>query len=128
MTTPHSHQPRDEDIDALLARRYRDTSQQFEARWIELKRELRREPRHQSWWTLFVRRDWLALAGTAAVAAVLAVVVWRRDPAPRDTMTASASLAELFAMDAVLVQATALLDEENREALLHLPAEPKPRI
>jgi hypothetical protein len=37
----------------------------------------------------------------------------------------SPALVELFAMNAVLDRATALLDEENRDALLHLPVRPQ---
>ena len=108
---------REDAIDALLARRYRDTTPEFEARWVALKRELRQEParRRPVWsgWTA-----WLAL-GTVAAALVLAVTVTRRPVLPPAEL--SPALADLFAMEAVLNRGAALLDVESREALLHLP-------
>jgi hypothetical protein len=126
MNTPHHDSPRDAEIDALLARRYRDTSPAFEARWVALKRELRQAPpaRRRAWfagWT-----QWFAL-GSAVAAAVLAVNVWRRPAAGPVAGEVSPALAELFAMDAVLGRATVLLDAENRDALMHLPTPAQPR-
>jgi hypothetical protein len=127
MSTRDPKTPRDEDIDALLARRYRDTTPQFEARWVALKRDLRQPPRSRRWigsgWA-----GWPALAGAMAVAVVIAITAWRREPPPRPGVPElSPALAELFGMDEVLGRATVLLDAEYRAALLHLPAEPKPR-
>ena len=129
MNTPNPKSPRDQDIDALLARRYRDTSPQFEARWVELKRELRNVPVRRHWWTWSGRNSWVMLSGVAAaLVMVLVVATWRREtPLPVAAVEVSPALAELFAMDAVLGRATALLDAENREALLHLPTQPQPR-
>ena len=129
MNTPDPKSPRDQDIDALLARRYRDTSPQFEARWVELKRELRNVPVRRHWWTWSGRNSWVVLSGVAAaLVMVLVVATWRREtPLPVAAVEVSPALAELFAMDAVLGRATALLDAENREALLHLPTQPQPR-
>jgi hypothetical protein len=114
--------PRNDEIDALLARRYRDTSPEFEARWVALKREMRPapRPRRQSWFHGWMH--WSALGGALA-AVVLAVSLWRK--APPGEM--SPAFAELFAMDAVLGRATVLLDAENRDVLLHLPANSQPR-
>jgi hypothetical protein len=129
MSNEHPHPPRDEDIDVLLARRYRDTTPQFEARWVALKRALRNEPLRRSRWRWAGWGGWSALAGATTVAALLAVATWRQAPPPVSVPPEpSPALAELFAMDTVLGPATALLDAETREALLHLPAEPKPRI
>ncbi len=130
MNTPKPKIPRDEDIDALLARRYRDTSPAFEARWVELKRDLRNAPIRRRWWTFSGWNSWVALSGVAAaLVMVLAIATLRRETAsPGTAVEVSPALAELFAMDAVLGRATPLLDAENREALLHLPAQPQPRI
>ncbi|MBI5689814.1 MAG: hypothetical protein HZC55_06915 [Verrucomicrobia bacterium] len=120
--------PRDDEIEALLARRYRDTSPEFEARWVALKRELRQAPARPrpSWFEGWNR--WLALGGALA-AVVLTVAVWRRPAPVRENVPAEVSpaLAELFAMDAVLGRGTALLDAENRDALLNLPVRPANR-
>jgi hypothetical protein len=126
MKTPHAQPPGDDEIDALLARRYRDTSPEFEARWVNLKRELRTAAPtgRWSWFHGWVR--WSALGGAVA-AAVLTVSLWRQPPATELPGEVSPALAELFAMDAVLGRATALLDAENRDALLHLPATAQPR-
>ena len=126
MNTPGSQPPRDNEIDALLARRYRDTSPEFEARWVALKRDLRTAPpaRALAWHEGWTR--WFALGGAVAAVA-LTVSVWRR-PAPADVTTEpSPVLTELFAMDAVLGRATVLLDAENRDALFHLPVSHQPR-
>lgn len=128
MSTERPNSPRDEDIAALLARRYRDTTPEFEARWVALKRNLRKPLRPRRWiWNGW--GSWTALAGALAVAAVLSITAWRheRPPAP-DVPALSPALAELFTMDEVLGRATLLLDAENRAALLHLPTEPQPRI
>jgi len=111
---------RDDEIDALLARRYRDTSPEFEARWVNLKRDLRAAPRPRpfAWFEGWTR--WAALGGALAAIA-LTFTVWRQPPPAAEPAQVSPALAELFAMDAVLGRATALLDAENRDALLHLP-------
>jgi hypothetical protein len=130
MNPPSPKTPRDEDVDALLARRYHETSPEFEARWVALKRDLRIAPDRRRWWTVAGWRNWVMLSGAAAaLVMVLAFATWQREAAaPGATIEVSPVLAELFAMDAVLGPATPLLDAENREALLHLPAQPQPRI
>lgn len=119
MKTPEPHDIRDEEIDAFLARGYRDTTPEFEARWVSLKRELRQQPpraRTLPWiWSL----GFLA----AGLAAIILVV----PPAPpagpaRPDLAAASTLAELWAMDAVLDRGLVLLDADSRLALLHLPA------
>lgn len=121
-----SRPPGDEEVDALLARRYRDTSSEFEARWVALKRDLRAQPRPSrlSWFEGWNR--WFALAGATA-AVVLTVSIWRKGPPAPASAEVSPALAELFAMEAVLDRGTVLLDAENRDALLHLPATSTPR-
>ena len=116
----------DGDLDRLLARRYRDTSPEFEARWVALKSELRQAPAARP--RLFPAwrpTGWLGALGAAA--AVAFVVYSTRPPAPVPSAAAmSPQLTELLAMDAVLGRALPLLDEENRTALLHLPTSGQP--
>jgi hypothetical protein len=124
MKTPRPA-PQDEDVDRLLARHYHDTTPEFEARWVALKRELRQSPVRRRPWAFFPSMSWLTLGGLAAALMVLAVVTWRREsPSTITADVPSPALMELFAMNAVLDRATALLDEENREVLLNLPARP----
>lgn len=118
--------PSDDDLDRLLARHYRDTSPEFEARWVALKRELRQAPpargRLLPAWRL---TGWLGAVGAAA--AVAFVVYSVRPPSPATPIAdLSPQLTELLAMDAVLGRALPLLDEENRAALLHLPSSGQP--
>jgi hypothetical protein len=121
--------PSDDDLDRLLARRYRDTSPEFEARWVALKRELRQAPpvraRLLPAWRL---TGWFGAVGALGAAAAIAFVVYSaRPPTPIPSVAAlSPQLTELLAMDAVLGRALPLLDEENRTALLHLPASGQP--
>lgn len=114
--------PDDQETDRLLARRYRDTSPEFEARWVALKRDLRQVPATRRWrWPAWPALGWIGALGAAAIL-VLAVIQPRSaDPVPTGPEL-SPQLAELFAMEAALAPAAPLLDEENRTALLHLPA------
>lgn len=115
---------RDEDLDALLARRYRDTTPEFEARWVALKRDLRQIPvRRRLPWSGWMA--WLALGGVAAAFALVVSLTLR--PLPTAEAELSPALAELFSMDSVLSRGSVLLEAEQREALLHLPAQPQPR-
>ncbi|MBI5766551.1 MAG: hypothetical protein HZA93_02065 [Verrucomicrobia bacterium] len=114
--------PRDEEIDAFLRRNYRDTTPEFEKRWVDLKRQLRSEPavRRPAPWLW-----WLGALTVGATAVALLVTAPRRSPPLTPDSGPSPALAELFAMDTVLSRGTALLDGENRDALLHLPTQPK---
>ena len=115
--------PSDAELDALLARRYHDTTSGFEARWVALKRELRNPPAPR-------RAPWLVgLGALTAGTAIVALLVSHPRPAMplAPAPGVSSALAELFAMDAVLNRGAALLDRENRDALLHLPVQPQPR-
>lgn len=117
--------PGDDDIDRLLARQYRDTSPEFEARWTDLKRNLRQTPGRAA----TPRFGWrtAAFAGFAALAALAVVVLRPGADAPLPTPLApSPEMAQVIAMDEVLTLALPLLDDENRLALLHLPV-PNPR-
>ena len=79
-----------------------------------------------SWgWALF-GLVWAMAAAGVALAAVLVVYHPWSTPAPRPEPRFSEDFAELFAMDDILGRATPLLDPENRDALLHLPANPSP--
>lgn len=111
-----SPEPADEDIDRLLARRLRDTTPEFEARWIELKRTLRNAPPRRR--SLPLPLWSLLLAGGVAAAALL-LVPDRRVPS---TLETSPALAELWEMDATLVAGTILLDDDSRAELLHVAA------
>jgi len=117
--------PRDDEIDALLARQYRDTTPEFEARWVDLKRELRTASagrRRPSW------AVWLGLLATGSIVAVVLMTSTIRPPKapPGLTMAEMPVMAELLAMDEVLGQGRVLLDGENRDALLHLSAQSQP--
>ena len=121
MNTQPSPNPSDDDINRLLARGYCDTSPRFEARWVALKRELRQRPVATT--RLFPgwgRSGWFGALGAAV--AVALVLYSARPTARMPTEQTFPHLNELLAMDAVLGCARALLDEENRTALLHLPA------
>lgn len=130
MNTPHSHGSGDETADALIARRYRDTTPEFEARWVALKRELRTAPPSARRWLWLGWGGALALGGVAVVAVVLLTLTpsFREAPGSGTAVEVSPQLAELFALETVLGRATVLLDVENRDALLHLPVPPQPRI
>lgn len=115
--------PDDVQVDRLLARRYCDTSPDFEARWTALKRDLRQAPVPHRWrWPAWV--TWAGFGALGAAAALVFVVTRPPPPAPvTDMIELSPQLAELLAMDSVLERASPLLDEENRAALLELPAD-----
>jgi len=119
--------PNDDEISALLARRYRDTTADFEARWVALKRELRQAPPQRAGFRWPAWAGHFVLSG-AVTALVIAFALGTREP-PRVAGTAeiSPALAELFTLEAALGRAGALLDAENRDALLHLPVRPQPR-
>ena len=121
--------PSDEDIDRLLARRYRDTSPEFEARWVALKRELRQAPvaraRLFPAWRL---TGWLGAAGALGAAAAIAFVMYSARPSTSLSPELTPQVSELLALDETLGRALPLLDEETRTALLHLSAAaPTPR-
>ncbi|MCF7688909.1 MAG: hypothetical protein K9M98_15330 [Cephaloticoccus sp.] len=123
MNPKHQPFPDEEAINRLLSRRYRDTSPEFEQRWIDLKRELRQHSPGGSTW--FPSRQWAGWLGMlGAIAAIAFVVHTSRTPVPTTAadMDLSPQLTELLAMDQLLSQATPLLDAENRAALLNLPA------
>jgi hypothetical protein len=113
MTTPQPPRPTDDEIDALIARRYCDTSPEFEARWVALKRDLRQAPvpRRDPVWRL---AGWF---GAAAAATVVGLFLVRPSAPPPEP---SPQVRELLALDAALARAEPLLDEETRTALLHL--------
>lgn len=119
MTAPLPSLPSDDELNALLARRYRDTSPEFEARWVSLKRDLRqtRAPRRFSQWRL---AGWL---GVAVAAAACGLFFTHPSVPPMTELTPQ--VRELLALDAALARAQPLLDAETRTALLHLsPAGP----
>jgi len=119
-TTPSPLPPADETpLERLLARGYRETTPAFEARWTQLKRELRQPHVHprRTW-------AWTGLGWLVPITAVALVLLFVRIPAPLDPTTAYSSLAELWQLNEVLQPALPLLDEENRAAVLHLPANP----
>jgi hypothetical protein len=114
MTAPLPRPPSDDELAALLARRYRDTSPEFEARWVALKRELRQmpPPRRLPVWPL---AGWL---GAAAAVASIGLFLSRPTVPPAPEL--APQVRELLALDAALARAQPLLDEETRVALLHL--------
>ena len=121
MNAPLHRPPSDDELDALLARRYRDTSPGFEARWLSLKRDLRQAPaaRRFPGWRL---AGWF---GAPAAAAACAIFFTRPAVPPSPQLTPQ--VRELLALDAALVRAQPLLDAGTRTALLHLsPTGPTP--
>jgi hypothetical protein len=118
---PANPTPSDDETDRLLASRFKDTTPEFEARWVELKRTLRNAPARRG-----LRRFsplWTVVFGSGiAVAAVLLVL---RSPS-RSPAAPSAALEELWAMNEVLSDGTALLDAGNRAELLYLSTEASP--
>lgn len=114
MTAPLRHPPADDELDTLLARRYRDTSPEFEARWVALKRDLRQAPAPRPF------PGWRLAGWLGAAAAVAAFVFLFTRPAVPSAPELTPQMRELLALDAALARAQPLLDEETRTALLHL--------
>ena len=127
MNPHHPHPPSDDDIDRLLASQLKDTTPEFERRWVDLKRQLRTAPPRRSLVPAWAA--WLGLfsAGVTLVA-IFTVLRPGRPEAPAVASVPSPMLAELFVMDEVLARATPLLDAESRDVLLHLPANPSRQI
>ena len=122
MNSPNPRPPTDPELDRLLGSRLRRTRPEFEQRWRQLRAELvgvrpAAAPRWPRWLL------WPGLT-TAALAALALLFVLRRAPAPAPSVQ-PVSFEELIALDAALQPASALLEAENREALLHLPAQPR---
>lgn len=115
--------PSDDDLDRLLARRYHDTSPEFEARWVSLKRELRQAPparaRLLPAWRL---TGWFGAVSALGAAAAIAFVMYSARPATSSSPELTPQVRELLALDASLGRALPLLDEETRNALLYLSA------
>lgn len=125
MNTALPRKPDDDDLDRLLERGYRDTSPEFEARWVALKRELRQRPAPRLRWLAAGRlTGWLGAMGAVAVIAFIFFAV--RPPAP-PAPELTPQLRELLTLDAALAHAQPLLDDETRAALLHLPATGQPQ-
>lgn len=126
MNAKNSLPPRDDEIDLLLARQYRDTTPEFEARWVAMKRELRSAPAPRRWsrWS-----GWVGLLATGSIAAmVLVLSLTRNVPMPAKPADVDGSVvAELMAMDEVLGRGRILLNVEDRDVLLHLSVQPQTR-
>lgn len=112
--------PSDADLDRLLASQPRRTSPEFELRWRELRASWGAPPAtfRAAW------RKWWLWPGLATAIAAAALFVTLR-PQPRAASFDVVAFEELIALDAALARATPLLDAENRDALLHLPAQPR---
>jgi hypothetical protein len=113
-----SQPPSDRELDQLLASRLKRTSPDFELRWRELRAQFAGDTaaprfRIRPWWV------WPGLA-TAALAFAVTVILQRHVSLP-PVAPGPVSYEELFALDAALAPATALLNGENRDAVLHLP-------
>ena len=122
MNSDDSRPPSDADLDRLLGSKLRRTSPEFEQRWRELRGELAgTRPRARASWL-----HWLLWPGlpTLAAASLAVVLVLRQNP-PAPAAPGPVTFEELIALDAALQPARSLLVAENRDALLHLPAQPR---
>ena len=124
---PPNRPPSDDEMNRLLASRFKDTTPEFEARWRNLKRELRQAPPRPPALVWFRFAPWFGLALAGAAALWLVMLNYQRATSIVPAGEPAPALAELFKMDAALTHGTALLDPENRDALLHLPAHPQNR-
>ncbi len=122
MNSDDSRPPSDADLNRLLGSKLRRTSPEFERRWRELRGELAgARPRPRASWL-----RWLLWPGLPAFAAAsLAVVLVLRQNPPTPAAPGPVTFEELIALDAALQPARSLLVAENRDALLHLPAQPR---
>lgn len=122
MNSNDSRPPSDTDLDRLLGSKLRRTSPEFEQRWRELRGELAgARPRPRTSWL-----RWLLWPGLPTLAAAsLAVVLVLRQQPPTPAAPGPVTFEELIALDAALQPARSLLVAENRDALLHLPAQPR---
>lgn len=122
MNSDDSRPPSDADLDRLLGSKLRRTSPEFEQRWRELRGELAgNRPRPRTSWL-----RWIIWPGLPAFAAAsLAVVLVLRQNPPTPAAPGPVTFEELIALDAALQPARSLLVAENRDALLHLPAQPR---
>jgi hypothetical protein len=123
MNNPSPLPPSDSELDRLLAGRLRRTSPEFEQRWRALRQELAggASPRRLRW------PRWLVWPGLALAAAGVFGLVVLRSPTASGSRRPPVTFEELIAFEASLARASVLLEPENRDALLHLPAQP-PRL
>jgi hypothetical protein len=122
MNSDDSRPPSDADLDRLLGSQLRRTSPEFEQRWRTLRGKLAGpRPRALTAWL-----RWLLWPGLPTLAAAsLAVVLVLRQSPPVPAAPGPVTFEELIALDAALQPARSLLVAENRDALLHLPAQPR---
>lgn len=106
----------DDDIDQLLKAQPQDSTPGLDARLEALAQNLEPSPRA----TARPLLRWLAWS--APVAAAAALLLWMQLPNARPVP----DYEQLLALDDDLAAATALLDPENRELCLDLPANPDP--
>ncbi len=125
MKLPGRNPLSDDDLDTLLRSRLRDTTPEFEARWADFRRRLRSAPARRHPPQVWIAA-WLGImsSGVTMAAILLALHPWRPSPPVTSAPGLSPQLDELFTMEAALEPATALLDSENRDALLNLPVNP----
>ena len=115
--------PDEGETDRLLESRMTGTTPEFEARWIDLKRELRLN-KHLHRRLFAWRGAWIgAVLGGAAAAVVLLFRSHVQPPPP----SFSPTFVELYEMNDVLNRALPLVDAENRDELLNLPAKTAPQ-
>lgn len=119
MNPPDNHLPPD-DPETLLRSGLRDTTPDFERRWVDLKRELRTRPAPRAaggrrrWW-------WTAVPAATAAALVLALLFLPR-PAAGPAPAEFAAYEELFRLDDELRSALPLAEDTLLDDLLAMPA------
>lgn len=107
----------EDDPEALLRSRIRDTSPDFERRWTDLKRTLRRPPPTPVGYQNYT---WLKYIASAAGVALLLILTMTLHPPP-SAQPPPHDYPTLLEFDAELRDGLPLADPEVREVVLQMP-------